>query len=429
MSSSESNYPFEHLLQRRFRIGDHLVQPDSNCIINGDLRTHLEPKAMEVLVFLASCSGETVSRERLMSAFWSDTYVTDDALNQSIRKIRRAFRKGADETRIISTVPKKGYRLVAPVSVEPRKREDNLAAAPPSRAGAEDSAATGREKRRARRLSPALALSTAAIAIGLGWLLRSLVPGGAAYGAGALVPIQLAAPMCHERCTSISPSGEETAFEHIAASGYRMNQSDIFIQRSPGNPWIFAGSASHHEVAPAWAPDGRGIAFARFPIQGGPCEIIYKSVKTSQERSLASCGAQSAAPLGWHPHLAWAPDGKGLLFSGRPKVAAEDCEHSGVRIYQLLLAGGELRAISCPPSGSLGDTEIAVSPNGRWIAFVRAISAVGQDIYVQPLEGGKARRITFENRPVQNLRWTKDGESILFNSRRTVGAAFDWPPR
>jgi len=71
---------------------------------------------MEVLLCLAKHAGETLPKETLFHAVWPDTFVTDDVLTHSISELRRAFEDDAREPRIIQTIPKRGYRLVAPVS-------------------------------------------------------------------------------------------------------------------------------------------------------------------------------------------------------------------------------------------------------------------------------------------------------------------------
>jgi TolB-like protein/Tfp pilus assembly protein PilF len=71
---------------------------------------------MEVLLCLARHAGETVVKETLFQAVWPDTFVTDDVLTHAILELRRAFDDDARKPRIIETIPKRGYRLVAPVS-------------------------------------------------------------------------------------------------------------------------------------------------------------------------------------------------------------------------------------------------------------------------------------------------------------------------
>lgn len=99
-----------------FRVGPWLVAPDLNSISCKGTTVRLEPKVMEVLVCLAEHAGETLPKETLFHTVWPDTFVTDDVLTHSISELRRAFEDDAREPHIIQTIPKRGYRLVAPVS-------------------------------------------------------------------------------------------------------------------------------------------------------------------------------------------------------------------------------------------------------------------------------------------------------------------------
>jgi adenylate cyclase len=98
-----------------FRVGPWLVAPGLNSISREGTTVRLEPKVMEVLVCLAQHPGETLPKETIFHTVWSSTFVTDDVLTHSISELRRAFQDDAREPRIIQTIPKRGYRLVAPV--------------------------------------------------------------------------------------------------------------------------------------------------------------------------------------------------------------------------------------------------------------------------------------------------------------------------
>jgi TolB-like protein/Flp pilus assembly protein TadD len=71
---------------------------------------------MEVLVCLAEHPGEPVSKEKLLQTVWADTFVGDSVLTRSISELRRVFEDEAKEPRVIQTIAKRGYRLVAPVT-------------------------------------------------------------------------------------------------------------------------------------------------------------------------------------------------------------------------------------------------------------------------------------------------------------------------
>ena len=98
-----------------FRVGPWLVQPSLNTISQNGTSTRVEPKVMEVLVCLSHHAGKPVSKEELLETVWRDTFVSDDVLKRSVSELRRIFADDARESRIIETIPKRGYRLVAPV--------------------------------------------------------------------------------------------------------------------------------------------------------------------------------------------------------------------------------------------------------------------------------------------------------------------------
>lgn len=61
-------------------------------------------------------AGEPVSKEDLLQTIWPGTFVSDDALKRCIFELRRVFEDDPREPRIIATIPKRGYRLIATVS-------------------------------------------------------------------------------------------------------------------------------------------------------------------------------------------------------------------------------------------------------------------------------------------------------------------------
>ncbi len=111
-----------------FRVGDHLVQPSLGQIVNGDEPVHVEPRSIEVLVALAERNGEVWPKTELIRAVWGEAYVSDEVLTHAIWDLRKAFGDDAGHPRYIQTIPKRGYRLIAPV--EPVEPEPDLAARP-----------------------------------------------------------------------------------------------------------------------------------------------------------------------------------------------------------------------------------------------------------------------------------------------------------
>jgi adenylate cyclase len=103
-------------MSREFRIGEWLVEPNLNSISRGNQKVSVEPKVIEVLAYLAEYPGEVLSKEQIIQAVWPDTYVSGEVLRYSISELRRAFKDDARNPRIIQTISRRGYRLIAQVS-------------------------------------------------------------------------------------------------------------------------------------------------------------------------------------------------------------------------------------------------------------------------------------------------------------------------
>jgi DNA-binding winged helix-turn-helix (wHTH) protein/TolB-like protein len=98
-----------------FRLGKWLVCPKLNTVQSDGQSARIEHKFMEVLVCLAERSGEVVSKEELLRLVWADTFVSDEVLTRAISELRRTFSDDPKQPRLIETIPKRGYRLIAPV--------------------------------------------------------------------------------------------------------------------------------------------------------------------------------------------------------------------------------------------------------------------------------------------------------------------------
>lgn len=119
-------------LQDEFVVGGWLVQPSLDRLTRDGTSVHLRPRAMDVLVCLASHAGATVSREKLIDEVWAKEFVSDAALKTAIYELREAFGDRCRSPRVIETIPKRGYRLIAEVvpAPAPEDTRGEIGAAP-----------------------------------------------------------------------------------------------------------------------------------------------------------------------------------------------------------------------------------------------------------------------------------------------------------
>jgi len=151
------------------RFADYTFDVETGELVGPSGTTRLQPQPAKVLAALLARPGELVTRDELKRIVWPDTVVeADQGLNFCIRQIRAALSDEADAGRFIETLPRRGYRFVAPVS--------NSRPAPPPMTPREPSASQAeRQPTAASRRSAAVWIGAAFVLglIGGVWLYRA----------------------------------------------------------------------------------------------------------------------------------------------------------------------------------------------------------------------------------------------------------------
>jgi Tol biopolymer transport system component len=298
----------------------------------------------------------------------------------------------ADNPRFIETLPRRGYRFMAPVD---------------SPIAATQTIETSRKSLHLR-YKGALALLTVAFLAGIAWFYFSrrvesnlLPPRVVPLGASPSNPSDRA------EGPAFSPDGNHVAFAMRSDSP---GISGIYINQI-GSDHLLQLTKNEHEqdyfCCPAWSPDGRYIAFSRYPHNEDTVSQTINIVSAigGTERKLLT-----QAPA--HPPLDWSPDGKFMAFT------AKDLDRETYSIFLLPVENLETRKLSDSPAG-YQDWGPAFSPDGKQLAFIRANGELG-DIFIMASDGGEPRRLTFDHASIPSPpAWTRDGQSIVFSSTRS----------
>lgn len=85
----------------------------------------LQPQPLKLLSLLVTRAGDVVTRDEIRKELWKeDTFVDfDQGMNFCIRQIREALRDDAERPMFVQTMPKRGYRFIAPISVPKDARQ------------------------------------------------------------------------------------------------------------------------------------------------------------------------------------------------------------------------------------------------------------------------------------------------------------------
>ena len=92
-----------------------LVQPMLNLLTRDGVSVRLRAQLMDLLVCLASHPGRVFRKDELLAEVWEGRWVADSGLSRCIAELRAAIGDDAQQPRVIQTIIKRGYRLIAPV--------------------------------------------------------------------------------------------------------------------------------------------------------------------------------------------------------------------------------------------------------------------------------------------------------------------------
>lgn len=404
----------------RLRIGEHVVDTGALRIVTRPELPRLTSKAVAVLVELVRNAGQTVTRDQLLDRVWTGRFPTPDVLTQAIKELRRALADDSRPPQYIETIPKLGYRLIAPVFVLDGPEPDiaviedrTLPAANGTETAAPAEGAVVTRASRAR-IAYGIALSAAAgfaAVVALAIVARPSVRDARAPAPAAAAPSTWQVGAAHaltsapgaERRPQLSPDGTRVAF---AAADDVSGLDRIFVRSiEPSQLVRVSTDSKEQEALPVWSPDGTRIAFERASEHG--CALFVASSLGGDEREVGACHGYNVT------YYDWTPDGRGLI------TAQSRTDDGGdLALVRIDIDSGQKEFLEYQRTDEDQDLEPHYSPDGRFIAFRRGVAPYS-DLYVMPAEGGEVRQVTHVAARIRGHAWTRDGRALIFASNFT----------
>ena len=385
--------------KRRLRFG--LFEVDLTL---GELRrsgrlVRLQEQPLLVLKGLLERPGAIVTREELRREVWGDgVYVDfDRSLNTAIARLREALGDSPHRPVYIETVPRKGYRFICPV--EPAGEANGTGAADAA------AAAAGRGSRHRKVGLGVAAVAAVLLAWWIGWRTQPPVE-----PASALSVEPLTRHRGLENEATFSPDGSQFAFTW---NGEGQDNFDIYIRTLEGQQTRRLTMNPAREMSPAWSPDGQWIAYGR-DLGDGRAEIVRRSPLGGREERLLEIDWEhhwAGSLVAYSRLLAWTPDSRSLVLSHRD----DDQNHASLWLFDV--DSGEMRSLTAPPA-PYHDSDPAVSPDGRRLAFTRRQNNILIG-YVLSLSAGPEAL----DKPIQvtprgafvGPAWTPIGDRLIFS--------------
>jgi Tol biopolymer transport system component/DNA-binding winged helix-turn-helix (wHTH) protein len=362
----------------------------------------VQDQPFKVLAALLERPGQIVTREELRLLIWPDKAFGDfdHAINLALTKLRATLGDSADVPHLIETLPRRGYRFIAPL------REQGAPPSPPVIPPPQEQTVLSPVKESAAKdagkklgLIAGIVGVVAVVAVAaiprlrMFSNLREQAPTG-----GEILP--LVSMPGQQNDPAISPDGSQVAFAYSGGP-----HPGIYVALIGGEKPLQL-TQSDDDGDPAWSPDGRQIAFARFSDSGNQKKIYLIPALGGSERRVYNTSASLWKRCN---KMSWSPDGKWLVFS---ESMDDDAR---ARLSLLSLADLTARPLSSPGNQQF-DCEPAFSPDGTTVAFARGpMGAVLNDLFVMQVIGGQPLRLTAGNSGGEPA-WTQDGSEIVFAS-------------
>ena len=284
--------------KRMIRFGDFEVDLAAGELLRNGRKVKLREQPFQILAMLLERPGEVVTREEVQQRLWpGDTYVDfDNSLNTAVNRLREALGDSASHPRFVETLPRRGYRFIAPVEGSSGTVQPALAPAQPAVAAASSGELVPKRK---LRLPWALFAVTVAALLALGFVHFRQTPPEAPpaplrrFAFTPPVPVRAAAITSH---VAISPDGRHIAFAAGDAEG-KLWVQDLEQQE----PRAIEGTEGAGK--PFWSPDSGFIGFTA----GGELK------KVSLQGGVAIRVCQLPSSVFWGG--SWSADGDLIIFS------------------------------------------------------------------------------------------------------------------
>ncbi|WP_306521050.1 winged helix-turn-helix domain-containing protein [Rheinheimera sp.] len=401
-----SSKPEQHL-----KVGDWWYLPQQDKLVKfsevGEITAtadldNLCQKAMNYFIVNA---GRLITRDEILADVWGVRDVSDGRISRVIRVLRVALGDDSREPTYIETIPKRGFRFIAPVAevVLAQGAEFNTAQVELNPL-AVTATAQVRPKRSSWLRTMGLIFLLGCGLLYLGWRYLYLP-----QQEGSTVPFArfdaISSMIGLEYNAAVSPDGQHIVYNHLLPD---YETVELVLQNLQNFETRVLLSGKDLLSGPSWSPDGQKIAYQHI-VDDKQCEIRIMTLdagKTAMVKDdlLTNCGAKSIGG-----RLSWSPDGAYLVYPHTP----DGLQNSVLMLYPF--AGGQQEQLTTPPQTSQGDFAVRFSKKGDQLAFIRDDGGAAGQIWIMDLASRSSRLLVqLSGSYPMNIDWYDNDSKIIY---------------
>jgi DNA-binding winged helix-turn-helix (wHTH) protein len=304
--SSQDNHLYE--------FGPYVIDARSRILLKDGTTVRLTPKAFDTLFVLVRHASQVVEKEQLLREVWPDIFVEEGSLSHNIHGLRKALGDDSSEPRYIETIPKRGYRFVAPVKVSEAKISQPETAQIDFGSGLDEDAVVIEKHTFARVITDEVDEPEAPVEVRDAQ--RQPAPTWPTATTKAL-PSAVVTNRRKKRAIWVAVAGAALAVSAICGFVYTTRAPVIAppVTRAKST-LVRLTNNNAMDCEPAWSPDGSRMAF--WSNRDGGKEIYVMDANGSNVKRLTNNLADDVNPT-------WSPDGLKILYESDRDAATEMC--------------------------------------------------------------------------------------------------------
>jgi len=413
------------------RFGQFELYLSEQKLLRRGLSVRLENQPFQILAALLEHPGEVVSRDDLRTSLWPDgTYVEfDEGLNTAVMKLRYALGDTADNPTFVETIPRRGYRFIAPVSSEVSADYGTISEAS-ARPQSEDDRAGERGEHSLTPAAGGITESSRPFPIARrAWLIT-------AAAVFALIVIAGFSGYSLRRWTSRTPSPnfERLRFTKLTSSGKAEDAAIspdgnyiVYSQRDRNGSGLWLrqiSSGTDVQIVPSEEPDFRGLTFSP---DGNSIYFVRERKNIYSFRDLYAMpilgGAYRLLTRDIDSPVSFSPDGHQFVYTrgvGPPfenEIRVANADGSNDHLLTTISATSQSFAVGA-----------AWSPNGQTIAvsFMLRTKRSGYVLDSISASDGSVREVFWNAGVIGRPLWLPEGDKVLVDIDDATGRGQLW---